>query len=371
MKVIFNKSDLCNALDRVQRAAQAKITSNTNNGFFISAIHGNILIQANDYSIGIKTSCPASIEEDGIAVIAASQLQSTLRMMPPGDITMTMKSGESIATFTSGSYIARFPTRDQAEFPDVQEMDDQNHCFLRSKDFVEMANLVSYAAANDKQKPLFSGILFEITENIFTMAATNTHRLATRDISLDEPASAQGRIIVPSGILSDVVRLLPQDDEKAQIKIVWSRNHVAFQFGETYFIANLINGEYPNFHAIIPKRFDATAILNLKEFIEAVRFVSPISRDMNYQTINFHFDGDTLEIFEEDPDIGRSDTSIPVKLTGENISLTFNCNYIEDILKHSSGETVILHLLKNGPLLVEQEEDKSYRYIVTPMRGRN
>lgn len=51
--------------------------------------------------------------------------------------------------------------------------------------------------------------------------------------------------------------------------------------------------------------------------------------------------------------------------------LTFNCNYIEDILKHSKGETVILHLQKAGPMLVEQEEDKSYRYIMTPMRGRD
>ena len=371
MRVIFNKTDLCNALDRVQRAAQAKITSNTNNGFFISAMQGKILIQANDYSVGIKTTCPASIEENGIAVIAASQLQSTLRMMPNGDITMTMDKENNIATFTSGAYVARFPTRDQAEFPDVQEMDDSSHCFLSCRNFAEMAGLTAYAAATDKQKPLFTGILFEITENLFTMAATNTHRLAAKEISLDEPATAKGRIIVPSGILSDVVRLLPVNDEKAQIKITWSRNHVAFTFGETYFIANLINGEYPNFHAIIPSRFDAEAVLNLKEFEEAVRFVSPISRDMNYQTINFHFNSDTLEIFEEDPDIGRSDTTIPVKLTGDNISLTFNCNYIEDILKHSSGETVILHLLKNGPLLVEQEEDKSYRYIVTPMRGRN
>lgn len=94
MKVIFNKSDLVSALDRVQRAAQTKVTSNTNNGFFISAAGGNILIQANDYTIGIKTSCPANIEEEGVTVIAAPQLQSTIRMMPAGDITMekeTMK----------------------------------------------------------------------------------------------------------------------------------------------------------------------------------------------------------------------------------------------------------------------------------------
>lgn len=371
MKVIFEKSDLCDALDRVQRAAQTKVTSNTNNGFFISAMQGKILIQANDYSVGIKTSSPADIQEEGIVVIAAPQLQNTIRMMPAGPVTMEKGANENVVTFTAGSYVSKFPTRDQVEFPDVQEMDHKNHCVIRCKDFTETAGLVSFAASTDKQAATFSGILFEIKDSVFTMAATNTHRLACREVTLEEPATAEGRFIVPAGILSDVSRLLPSDDEKAVVEISWSNNHVAFTFGDTYFIANLINGQYPDFHRIIPNRFDATAVVNRNDFDEAVRFVSPISRDMSYQTINFHFTDGTLEIYEEDPDIGRSDTSIPVKLEGDPVRLTFNCNYIEDILKHSKGETVILHLQKVGPMLVEQEEDKSYRYIMTPMRGRD
>ena len=160
MKVIFNKSDLVSALDRVQRAAQTKVTSNTNNGFFISAAGGNILIQANDYTIGIKTSCPANIEEEGVTVIAAPQLQSTIRMMPAGDITMEKGDHENLVSFQSGSYVSKFPTRDQVEFPDVQEMDHRNHCLVKCRDFADMVSLVSFAAANDKQKPIFSGILF-------------------------------------------------------------------------------------------------------------------------------------------------------------------------------------------------------------------
>ena len=137
MKVIFEKSELCDALDRVQRAAQNKVTSNTNNGFFISAVQGKILIQANDYSIGIKTSCAADIEEEGIAVIAAPQLQNTIRMMPAGPITMEKGDHENVVTFTAGSYVSKFPTRDPVEFPDVQEMDHKNHCIIGCRDFVE------------------------------------------------------------------------------------------------------------------------------------------------------------------------------------------------------------------------------------------
>lgn len=370
MKVTFNKNELTSALDRVQRAAQTKINSNTNNGFFISAANGIVEFQANDYTIGIKTTCSADIFEDGVAVIAAPQLQSTLRMMPSGDIVMEMGKGENTVSFKSGSYFSKFPVRNSQDFPEVEEMDHQNHAVIRCKDFVDMVSLVQFAAATDKQKPFFTGVLFEIHDSLFAMAATNTHRLATKEISLDEPATAAGRIIVPAGILSDVIRLLP-DGEEEKMEISWSKNHVAFTIGSTYFISNLINGEYPEYQRVIPQSFDAHAELNLHDFAEAVRFVSPISRDVNYNTINFHFKQGVLEVFEEDPEIGRSDTSIPVKLEGDDIDITFNCSYIEDILKHSKGETITLHLLKSGPMLVEQQDDKTYRYVVTPMRGRN
>ena len=346
MRVIFDKTELSDAIDRVQRAAQAKITSNTNNGYFIAAENGKVELQANDYTIGIKTSCPAMIEEEGIIVIAASQLQSTIRMMPAGDIVMEKKKEENMVSFTCGSYFARFPTRDINDFPEVKEMEHTNHATVSCQDFKEMTGQVSFATASDKQKPLFTGVLFEVDQYRFIMAATNTHRLAAKEITLPE-------------------------EDGSTVEISWSKNHVAFTFGSTYFITSLLNGEYPDYHRVIPTHHDALVTVNVHDFQEAVRFVSPISSGVDYHTINFIFHKDTVEIYEEDPAIGRSSTSIPIKLEGEPIKITYNCNYIEDILKHSEGETVILHLQKNGPLLVEQEEDKAYQYVVTPMRGRH
>lgn len=74
MKVTFQTQDLCHALERVQRAAQTKVTSNTNNGFFISVEDGKVEFQANDYSIGIRTFCEADVEERGSVLISAPHL---------------------------------------------------------------------------------------------------------------------------------------------------------------------------------------------------------------------------------------------------------------------------------------------------------
>lgn len=368
MKVLFDMKDLITALETVQSAAQTKVTSNTNNGYFIAARNGTVEIQANDFSVGIKTMVPATIEEEGFLVIAAPQLSSTIKMMPQGIVTMEQKSGETVVTFKNGTYNASFPTRSSDDFPEVREFEKVNTATISSKELISMISMVQFAVATDRANAIFTGILFELEGPLMTVVATNTHRLACKESTLSKEATDKGRIVVPSGVLSDVCRLLPSGEEE-QVEISWASNHVAFSFGKTYFISTLINGEYPEWRRVIPGSFDAEVTLSLKEFLDAVRFVSPISRDMSYQTINFYFNEDTLEIYEEDPTIGRSDTSIPAKKSGENVKITFNCNYIEDILKHSKGETIILHLLKNGPMLVEQEEDKAYRYVVTPMRG--
>jgi len=369
MKVTFQTADLIRALDTVQRAAQVKVSSNTNNGFLITARDGFAEFQANDYSLGIKTKIPADVADEGTVVIAAPQLLSTVKMMPQQAVVMEQEKGQTQIALTAGSYKTNFPTRQASEFPEVREMENTFHAKMSGKDFCDMVSSVSFAASTDAKSPIFTGILCEIGGEMIAMAATNSHRLAARDATLSETATGTGRLIVPSYVLAEAARLLAGEEE-TPVEISWASKHAAFTFGNTFIMTTLINGEYPDYKRVIPTTFDLNAEVNLKEFSDAVRFVSPISKDMNYKTVNFKFADGAVQVFEEDPDIGRAETSVAAKLDGADIAITFNCTYVEDILKHSKGETIILHVKKNGPMLVEQEEEKAYRYVVTPMRGR-
>lgn len=105
MKVTFQTQDLCHALERVQRAAQTKVTSNTNNGFFISAEDGKVEFQANDYSIGIRTFCEADVEERGSVLISAPHLLSTIKMMPSGPVVMEQKKAKVLFSLRRASII--------------------------------------------------------------------------------------------------------------------------------------------------------------------------------------------------------------------------------------------------------------------------
>ena len=89
MKVRFDKNILSHALDMVQRAAQNKITSNTNNGILIISKDNKVTLQANDYTIGIKTTCDAIVEEEGDVVIASPQMPGMIRLLPGNEYSMS------------------------------------------------------------------------------------------------------------------------------------------------------------------------------------------------------------------------------------------------------------------------------------------
>ena len=211
MKVRFNKSILSHALDTVQRAAQTKITSNTNNGILIRAAEGSISFEANDYTIGIKTSCEAEILEPGDVVVAAPQMPGMIKLLPGEEVILETDDAASLCHFRAGSAHYRFPTMSYDDFPQVEEMERVNVCHMACADLQKLNSLIAYAAAMEKNNPVFNGILFEIKGSVFSMSATNTHRLAIREITLPEEATSTGRFIVPSGILNDVCRLLPDE----------------------------------------------------------------------------------------------------------------------------------------------------------------
>ena len=371
MKIIFEKKNLSQALNTVQKAAQNKISSNTNNGIYINAANGKIEFQANDYSIAIKAVCEGEVLEEGTVVILSNFLPEMIRCLPDEKITMEQKKDENMVVITCGNTISnKLNTKKAEDFPVISEIDHKNYFLIESDKLRTMTNMVQFAAETDKQKkPFFTGILFEVNDTSFAMAATNTHRLAAKTTILSTPSSEAGRMIVPSGIMSDIIKLLPVE-ENVNVEISWARSHIAFSFKDIYFVSTLINGEYPDYHRVIPNHFDSMVTVDCHAFTDAVNRATLLSRNINYNIIKFEFKKDEVKISAEDKDEGSIEERVPSVLSGDPLDIVFNCFYVADILKHSSGNNIILHLLKNGPMLVEQENDKDYQYVVTPMRGR-
>ncbi len=368
MKITIPTNVLKKALETVGKAATPTVSSNIYEGILFSARDNQLEIQANNHYIAVKTIVPATIEEEGTVVVKAPFLIELIRKMSAETISMESAADANVLRIRGGRSENEVVLGNPNEFPLVDNIDESSKAVIGGDQLRDMYNLTRYTVAGDNQQPIFSGLLLEIKGNAARMVGTDTHRLACREVALAEEGKAV-QIVIPERVLADFIRLLPADDT-LPVTIYWEREKVAFAFDNVYFRSVLIEGVYPDYERVFPTEYQAQAVLDRRELTNALERVALISRDMLYKTVTMKWTEDTLSLSAVNAETGSAEEEVACQFTGEPLEIVFNCFYLLDILKHSSGDNITLHILQNGPMLVEQEFDDLYRYVVTPMRGR-
>jgi DNA polymerase III sliding clamp (beta) subunit (PCNA family) len=111
----------------------------------------------------------------------------------------------------------------------------------------------SFAAASTHFRQVFTGTLFDVSENNLTIVASDTHRLAYKALELEEPVPQDKQFTVPNRTIGELLRILADSDEP--VKIGFIDNNVVFTLGDTYFTSRIIEGQYPNYNQVIPQNF--------------------------------------------------------------------------------------------------------------------
>lgn len=367
MHIQIETAQLQRALDTVSRAAASKIANNDDLGIFFSA-HDQVLeIEATDYLIGIHVEVPATVVENGDVVIRAPYLIDLVKKFNADTVTIHTAK-EKVVTVSCGQSENDLVMGMASEFPRLETLDQTQTATLPSDQLKDMYNQTRFAVGGDNQRAIFTGILLEADGRRARMVATDTHRLACREVDLAQEIARPISLVIPEKVWSDLIRLLPTEDV-IPVTIHWFRSKVAFSFANVYFVASLIEGEFPDYQRVFPSSFQAKAKIDRRALTSALERASLIARNMTYRTVTLKWGDNQLETSVMSTEYGSMEETIPCEYEGDPLEIVFNCFYLLDILKHSYGDTVTLHMLSNGPMLVEQEQDELYRYIVTPMRG--
>ena len=345
MRLKLKKEDLNKGLQAVQKVAQNKSNNiSSENGLLIKALHGIIEFQANDYDMGIKITVPGIIEEGGEAFIANPYLMELTRRLPSDEIEIIKEDADTQLMIKGGKLKFECLTMNPDDFNEVE--------------------IVENVA-----RPIFMGTYLDVQGDQMTMVATDTHRLALKTATLDEPVDNPLQAVIPSRLLSEISRQLPTDIPET-VEITAVRNYLAVQFGNVYIRTRLIEGEFPNYRRVIPSDFKCVVTVDRAEFTGAVERASIVAKDAQYNVINFIVADDQIKLMSQHPDYGTVEDYVPCHLEGQGLDISFNGKFILDILKHCHDSEVILKSKENSPMLVQDKEDTSCVFVVTPMRTK-
>ncbi|MFC2510126.1 MAG: DNA polymerase III subunit beta [Veillonella parvula] len=367
MHITFPKANLQKAINVLQKVSQNKTSSNLPGAIYMTTKNGQVELQGNDFELGIRLTIDGDIKEPGTLVVGSRYFQELIRKLPGDTIELYKPEDGNSLTITSGSSEFNLVTLHPDDFSLVEQIHDQDHVNIDNFAMKELIDLTNYAAATDEDRPVFTGALLEIKENEVTMVATDTHRMAVKKITIDEPATTPMRAIIPTKTLAEVSRLLPTDNP-AMINIIWNRTQIVFNFESIYIISRLIEGTYPEYEKVIPSQFDSSAVIDRREFAGAVDRVSLLAKDISYNVIRYDWSENNVTLSTQNTEIGMAKEDVAVEFKGTPFTISFNGRYISDILRHSTGDNIHLFLKQNGPVVIRQDNNPNYTYVVTPVR---
>ena len=367
MKLLCGKLQLGILLTNIQKAVASKSTIPALEGILITATKQTIKLCAYNTELGITTTLPATVTQEGRIVINAHLLTEIIKKLPSETVEIEVK--ENFTGIIKGEQSTfELIGIDPKEFPELPNVSQAEYLTLPVSTLKSMIKQTIFAVADADAKPIHTGTLFEIKDNSISLVSVDGYRLALRN----EPAkeSLELKFVVPGKTLKEVLRLLPTTgEEENYAKITAGMRHIIFQVGEYKIISRLLEGEFLDYKTTIPERSTSTVKVSTAKFLEAIERVSLLINDRLKSPVKCIFSKESI-ILSCNTAIGKSNDEIKsVSNCDEELEIAFNNRYMIEALKSADCDEIEIHL--NGslsPIKITPTQGNSFVFLVLPVR---
>jgi DNA polymerase-3 subunit beta len=367
MKVICGKEELLKGTQIVQTVVSPRSTLPILSNFLFETDGQSIKLSSTDLEVGVSCHIKGEIVKDGSITIPAKRFGDIIRELP-ADGSIEIKADETnqinIKCGKSHFVLMGLPKSDYPVLPDFPV----EKTFVFSKSALKsMFRRTSFAVSTDETRYVLNGVYLIADAGILKLVATDGRRLAyiSRD-GLDK--KIQHRAIIPSKAVNEIQRILSAEEKDEEVKIGISENQIAFQVASVTVLSRLIEGTFPNYEQVIPKKHEMEIKINVKEALSAVKQIALLTSD-KASTVKFLFAKNLLRIYTSSQGLGSGEVEMETDYQGANVEIAFNPTFVIDILKNVDEDVVTFELTNSlNPALITPQNDKNYLCVVMPMR---
>jgi DNA polymerase-3 subunit beta len=324
---------------------------------------GVLELSCTDLEFGLKFRIPTiEVKEEGTVVLPATRMSGILR--EAGDADVVLDSDGTLAHVRAGGASFKIVGIDAADFPAVPGFEEKGALQVDTKDLGEMIRRTQFAVSSEVVRYALTGQLFEIHGKELRMVASDGKRLAyIKSRGAGKGEAKNIRVIVPTKTMSLLDRILTDEDEAVSILV--EETQIRMKTSRAMIFSRLIDGNFPDYEAVIPSDRDKKVVLEREPFHAAVRKASLMTTDKT-RAVKFTFAKGKLTLFTRTQDVGEANVEVPVDYRGEDIDVTFNPDYVVDYLKVVPDESVELHLKDRASAGVFKS-GKDYVYVLMPL----
>ena len=363
MKIIVFKDDLMKGIQAVQNSVSSKSTLPILSHILIEAKKNEIRLTATDLEIGVVMKIDGEVQEEGSITVPAKKFSEIAKELPAQQkILISVKKGQSI-TIEAGKSYFRLMGLGREDFPQLPDFSSKTDVIKVPQKLLKgMIQLTSFAMSHDETRYVLNGILFSFKDKALKLVATDGRRLAVVEKSLPE-GSVKRDLIVPMKTIQELNRNLSDEGEAL---FYFKENQLQITLGGLTIISRLIEGEYPNYEQVIPKKIKEELKISTQDFLQAARRAS-ILTNQDSQSVKINIIKDRLIITKNTPELGEAREEVEVDYKGGELAIGFNANFLIDVLKNVDEENILFGFIDpEKPAVIRNGEN--YTYVVLPMQ---
>lgn len=368
MKFTCNTKELSEACSNVMRAVSTKVTIPTIEGILMECGSDTLSLTGYDFEFGINTTLQASVVEPGAIVINAKVISDIIRKLPDGKVTFEI-SGTSVSII-SGAAQYNISGIDADDYPELPSVSGGYPLFLNEGVLQNMVSQTLFAVADSEaSKPVHTGLKFELTQNQLRLIGVDGYRLAIRT----ETVKYDGEdisFIVPKKTIRELIKLFSAENDK-DISISVGKRHIVFDVDNYSIISRLLDGDFLDYNAAVPKTCNTTVLINTNDAINCIERTLPVIENDKKNPIRCLFDADEMRVSTVSS-IGRVVNYTHANVSGDRVEIGFNSKYVLDALHAADTDQVRIELGGAvSPVKVLPINDDSFLFLVLPMRLKN
>jgi DNA polymerase III subunit beta len=372
MKVSVLQENLAKGLSIVNRAIPSRPTLPILGNVMISTDEQRLRLSATNLELGITCWIGAKVNEDGATTVPARTLLDLVNNLSPERVDMELNPRNQNLNLRCGGTKANIKCVDASEYPLIPEADTDSGVAIPADAFKEMVSHVDFAAAREDNRPVLTGILTRFEDDVVTMAAADGFRLAVRTVVLENPVAEYTEMIIPAKTLSEVARIISDEDKDVLISIPEGRNQVMFHLNNVDIASNLIEGTFPDFNAIIPASHTTTTQIYTNELLRACKRSEVFAKDNANAAkvvINPSASGPgQVIVTSRSQEKGDNEGLVDASVDGDEIEISFNIRYLIEVLSVISEDQVVLETSGSAaPGLVRPVNRDDFIHVIMPM----
>jgi DNA polymerase-3 subunit beta len=335
-------------------------------------LRGNDLsIVGTDLDLTVKVEMEAIGLDDGACVAPARLCTDIVRSLEPGAVTVEANDNEvEISAGRSRFVVRTFAVED---FPSsVGSSGEATQ--LPAHGLSEALRQVVRAASGDDARPLLTGVLVAAEGEGIRLVATDSYRLAMRDLATVSPLPAgTDQILVPARALGELQRLLPsgpvkESEQDTSVGFSVGELDATFSIGGVTVSTRLLDGRFPDYRQLIPAGYPNQLRVGKEALLDALRRVRLLVRD-NTTPVRLTMRQGGVELTVVSQEVGHASEDIDADFEGEEHSVAFNPSYLIEGVEAVLGDEIVLEALDSGkPATVRAPDHDDYRYLLMPVR---